>query len=318
MLPERVGEVAGRALGLVVEHVAGDAQLLLARSRAASAAPSTTSARAALISIVRGRMRPSAASPMSPRVSGASATCSVTASARPHSSGTVRMRSTPSSAARASSSERDHATTCMPNARARRMTSCPIDPGADDAERAPVEAVGLAVLLLVPRARAQLAHLIGDAPIERQQQRHRQLGDGDSVLARTVGDVDAVGRGRLDVDGVDAGAGAYDQRQRRGARDRRALHFLAARDDDAGVRDRLRQRLGGEVGLVGDGEPERAKGVEVRFGEGVDDENLHACSRYQLTTDLARSKSSTVSISRQPPSMNAGRMTSPLVDEVVQ
>ena len=227
---------------------------------ARSAAPSTTSARAALTSIVRGRMRDSAASPMSPRVSGASATCSVTASARPHNSGTVRMRSTPSSAARASSSERDQATTCMPNARARRMTSLPDRAGADDAERAPEQAVGLAVLLLVPRAGAQIAHLIGDAPIEREQQRHRQLGDGDRVLARAIGDVDAVRRGRLDVDGVDARAGAHDQRQRLGAaRSPPPFTSLLRATTMLASVDRRRQLVRRQRRLVLDGEPERAQ-----------------------------------------------------------
>ena len=60
------------------------------------------------------------------------------------------------------------------------------------------------------------------------------------------------------------------------------------------------------VGLYSTVSPS-GEGVEVRLGECVDDEDLH-----QLTTLLARSRSSTVSISRQPPSMNAGRITSPL------
>ena len=87
-------------------------------------------------------------------------------------------------------------------------------------------------------------------PIERQDQPHRQLGDRDGVLARAVRHVDAALRGAGDVDGVDAGAGADDQRQRARVQHRlgdlrrshdqdRRLRFLDGRDE----------RVAGGIGL---------------------------------------------------------------------
>ena len=82
---------------------------------------------------------------------------------------------------------------------------------------------------LFQRAGAQVGDVVGHAAIERQQQRERELGDGNRVLARAVRHVDAaLGRGR-DVDGVVAGAGAHDERQRPGLEHRRRSPRCCAR-----------------------------------------------------------------------------------------
>src|ERR1041385_9466858 len=61
----------------------------------------------------------------------------------------------------------------------------------EDAERAPVEAAGPGVLALLPLAPAEVGHLVGDPPVEREEQPHDQLGHRDRVLARAVADEDA-------------------------------------------------------------------------------------------------------------------------------
>ena len=64
---------------------------------------------------------------------------------------------------------------------------------------------------LLPAAGAEIGGGVDEAAVERQDQAHGQLGDGDGVLARAVGDVDAARAGGRDVDGVDPGAGADDE-----------------------------------------------------------------------------------------------------------
>jgi hypothetical protein len=70
------------------------------------------------------------------------------------------------------------------------------------------------VFLLIPLARAEIGHVVGDAPIDRQDQRHRQLRHRDRVFPRAVRHINATLGGARNVDGIDAGAGAHDQRQR--------------------------------------------------------------------------------------------------------
>ena len=118
---------------------------------------------------------------------------------------------------------------------------------AEQAERLAQQAARLRELLLVPRARAQLGDVVGDAPVERQDQPQRQLGDGDRVLARAVRHVDAAPRRAGHVDGVDAGAGAHDQRQR--ARVEHRLGDLRRAHDQhrrAGFGDGRDQRVAAE------------------------------------------------------------------------
>ena len=89
-------------------------------------------------------------------------------------------------------------------------------PEAEKAERLPHQASRPCVLLLVPFARTQIGHVICDPPIDRQDQRHRQLGHRNGVLTRAIRYVDAPLGGARNVDGIDAGAGADNQRQRAG------------------------------------------------------------------------------------------------------
>ena len=119
------------------------------------------------------------------------------------------------------SKRRLHNTTSMPNAAARLITSCAMLPTPRMPSRLAAQAARLRELLLVPLAGAELGDVVGDAAIEREDQRERQLGNGDRVLARTVGHVDAALGGRGHVDRVVAGAGANDERQPAGIEHRR-------------------------------------------------------------------------------------------------
>ena len=65
---------------------------------------------------------------------------------------------------------------------------------ADKAERPAVAGRAPSKTPSCSTARAQLGDVVGNAPIDRQDQRERQLGDGDRVLARTVRHVDAAAR----------------------------------------------------------------------------------------------------------------------------
>ena len=124
---------------------------------------------------------------------------------------------------------------------------------AEQAQRPAEQPARFRVLLFVPRTRAQLRNVVRDAAIEREQQRERELGDGNRVLARTVRDVDAALRRRRDVDRVVAGAGANDERERARLEHRRG-HGRAADDEDVGraVANRRRQPIVFQIGLVDD------------------------------------------------------------------
>src|SRR5262249_8919296 len=147
---------------------------------------------------------------------------------------------------------------------------------AQQAERQTVESTGLRVLLLVPLPGAQLRHVVGDAPVERENQREGQLRDGNRVLPRTVRHVDAALRRARDVDGVVSRAGPHDQREasriEHRARDLRA-------PNDQHVRARLPYRFGQcivfEVGFVGDGATGRLQPFEAALLELVSNENSH-------------------------------------------
>jgi hypothetical protein len=77
-------------------------------------------------------------------------------------------------------------------------------PGPNDPEGLAVDSVCLREFLLVPLPRAQGGHVVGDAPVQGQQQPEDQFGDGDRVLSRAIADEDAPSVGRFDVDGVHA------------------------------------------------------------------------------------------------------------------
>jgi hypothetical protein len=55
-------------------------------------------------------------------------------------------------------------------------------PDAEQAQRAAVEPFRLRIRLLVPGARAQLRHVVGDAAIEREDEREGELRHRDGVL----------------------------------------------------------------------------------------------------------------------------------------
>ena len=84
--------------------------------------------------------------------------------------------------------------------------------------------------LLVPLPGAQLRDVVRYSAIERQHQPERQLGDGNGVLARTVGDVDAARGRRRHVNRVVARPSAHDEGQPAGIERRR--RDLRAADDE--------------------------------------------------------------------------------------
>ena len=142
-----------------------------------------------------------------------------------------------------------------------------------------MEPARLRVLLLVPAAGAQVGDVVGNAPVERQDQPDRELGDGDGVLAGAVRDVDSErGRGG-DVDGVDAGAGAHDERELAGLEHRRGD---LGRTDDQHARARVAQGLGQrfflEIGAEIDVTAGGREAVEAARFELVGYQDFHRCS----------------------------------------
>ena len=208
-------------------------------------------------------------------VSGLSATCRVMMSARRKTVSRSGQYSTLRSRAFCRLSERDQAMTCRPKAWARLMTSRPIWPTPIDAERLAVDAVGFAEFFLVPFMGAQGGDVVGDAAVDGQQQREREFGDGDGVFAGAIGDVHAAGAGGLDVDGVDARAGAEDDGELVAGLDGVGGDLFAADDEDLARADELGKFLGFDGGVVGDVAAEFLESVEVVFGELVGDQNLH-------------------------------------------
>src|SRR3954468_1349895 len=148
--------------------------------------------------------------------------------------------------------------------------------GAEQPEEASVEPARFRILLLVPRAGPQIGDVVGHAAIERQQQRERELGDGDGVLAGAVRHVDAALRCRGDVDRVVAGAGADHQRQRAGLEHRRG-DGGPADDEHIGRRiaDRRGQRVVFEIRLIDDVAAGGFQAVETALLELVGDEHFH-------------------------------------------
>src|SRR3954468_2236754 len=147
---------------------------------------------------------------------------------------------------------------------------------AEQPERAPVEPARFRILLLVPRPGAQIGDVVGHAAIERQQQREREFGDRDGVLAGAVRHVDAALRCRRDVDRVVAGAGADHQRQRAGLEHRRGDGGAA---DDEHIRRRIANRRGQrvvfEIRLIDHVAAGGFQAVETALLELVGDEHFH-------------------------------------------
>jgi hypothetical protein len=147
---------------------------------------------------------------------------------------------------------------------------------AEQAEGAAVQPARLGVLLLVPLPLAQFDDVVGDAAIDRQYQRHRQFRDGDRILARAVRHVDAAPRSRRDIDRVDAGARANDERQASALQHLRG-HFRAADHEHlrAALVDGARQRLVFQFGLVDDLAPAGFQAVDAALLEFVSNQDLH-------------------------------------------
>ena len=135
--------------------------------------------------------------------------------------------------------------------------------GADHAERLAEDAVGLGELLLVPLVGAQGGDVLRDAAVNGQQQGEHQLRHGDRVLAGAVADEDAPGAGGLDVNGVDARAGAQHQGQLVGGFERLGGDLFAAHDQDLERPDQPGQFLGFGGWLIGDFAAELVKALDV-------------------------------------------------------
>ena len=149
------------------------------------------------------------------------------------------------------------AMTFISNARARRATSWPMRPETGEAERLAAHFFAEETLL-VPLA--LLHRRVGGRNFSGkcQQLRHRQFRDADAVGARRVHHDDAARAGGVDVDVVDAGAGARDGAQLRRGRNQIGGHFRgAAHDDRVGVGE-----IGGEFG----GRPAAARVNVPAFG----------------------------------------------------
>ena len=167
------------------------------------------------------------------------------------------------------------AMTFISNARARRATSWPMRPSP-------------ARPSVLPRTSSPrklfLSHLpcfidasaAGIFRASASTQRHRQFRDADAVGARRVHDDDAARAGGVDVDVVDAGAGARDRAKPRRGGDQIGGHFRgAAHDDGVGVGE-----IGGQVGRRAaaariDGPAFGAQEVERRGREVVGDDDFH-------------------------------------------
>src|SRR5262249_15317390 len=134
----------------------------------------------------------------------------------------------------------------------------------------------LAVFRLVPAAGLEVCSVGGDAAVQRQQQREGQFGNGDGVLARAVGHVDAARRGRRHVNRVVARPCPDDEAQA-ARRQRRRGHFRAATDENLRPcrADRRRQRGIVQLRVIDDVDTRPRYGVTPGLGESVRDQYLH-------------------------------------------
>jgi hypothetical protein len=98
-----------------------------------------------------------------------------------------------------------------------------------------------------PTCPASSTHRRRAACGQRQQLRHRQLGDADAVGAGRVHHDDAASAGRFDVDVVDAGAGARDRRSFLAAAMMSGVTFVALRTTSASASARSLEVLRGST-----------------------------------------------------------------------
>ena len=159
----------------------------------------------------------------------------------------------------------------------------------EQAERAAKQPTCLGVRLLVPAAGAQVGHVVGNAPIERHEQAEGQLGHRNGVLPRAIGNVNAAPRRGRDVNRIDAGPRADDQRERVALEHR--LGDPRRPDDEhfgVGGLQEGRQRVAVQVGLIHHLATRRLQVVETRRLERIGNEYLHqlpriCCSPSRLT-----------------------------------
>jgi len=147
---------------------------------------------------------------------------------------------------------------------------------AEQAQRGSLEALRLRELLLVPVPRAELGDVVGNPPVEGQDQPESQLGDRDRVLAGAIRDVDPVGRCCAHVDRVVAGPGPHDQGQvgriqHLGGDGRRAHdeHLRAAVDEGSCQRFVLERGIEDDLAVAG------GEAVQAGLLELIGDEDLH-------------------------------------------
>jgi hypothetical protein len=98
-------------------------------------------------------------------------------------------------------------------------------------------------------AGSQVGDVVGDAPVDGEQQAQRELRDSDRVAARDIGDEDATGGSRVGVDRVGAGARPHHQSQpvgrlQTGLGDLGAPHHQCLEPVDP-----IRKVVGAEIGL---------------------------------------------------------------------
>ena len=247
-------------------------------SASRSAASSTTFPRDVFSRIAPSRIIPSTRASNIDSVSGAAGTCTETTSDAATSSSSESTSSMPMAWIRSSaSSSRSFriARTVIPNARARSATANPISPSPTMPDDLPEHAVRLPVRGLVPRAGAQIRDVVGDPPVDRQQEPHRELGDGDRVATRDVRHVDPdLGRG-LDVDRVGTRSGSHDQLQRVRRLDGRGCHLRAPNDQRLEPPDAARELVAREGGFRDALVPEIGQGDRGRRVDGIGEENAH-------------------------------------------
>ena len=152
---------------------------------------------------------------------------------------------------------------------------------ADDAHHLPEEAVGFGVGGLVPGAGSEVGHVVGDPPVDREEQPHRELSHRDRVAARDVRHVDPDLGCRVHVDRVRARPGPHDQLERVRRLDRGGCHFRAPHDERLEAGDPIREVVGRElrirdtvVAAVG----QHAHGGRV---DGIGQENPHRLGAKQ-------------------------------------
>jgi hypothetical protein len=168
--------------------------------------------------------------------------------------------------------------TSISNASARFATAWPIAPSPNDAQRGPLEASGLGrELLLVPLAALDLCGLIGDAPVAREQEPHRQFSHRDRVCSRAVADADALGCRRGHIDIVDARPGADDGPQPLRPLQHRGRHLGRAHDDDfrPGALYRRDKAFDAGGGLKCNRGAELSKRINGGLLELVSDQDVH-------------------------------------------